>query len=117
MKDMTFSKWLDQQYLQWQTKAGRRNTLTAFAQYLGIGQSLLSRYLNDDVIPNLDKAQIMAEKLGPEIYDILGLAHPDPLLKYITHNWHKLDEEKQNQIREEVENYLVHKQRTNPEPS
>lgn len=114
---MTFSEWLDNRYLEWQTRGGRRSTLTAFAKYLGISQSLLSRYLNDGVLPSIDTIPKLAEKLGPEIYNFFNETPPDPLLQYIARHWHELPAERQNQIREQVETYLVHKQQTNPEPS
>jgi len=63
-----------------------------FADFLDIDKVALSRYFNGiRRNPDPDTVIKFADKLGPEIYDILGLARPDPQLKELTSVWHKLD--------------------------
>lgn len=70
--------WLNKRYLEWQVKTGVRQPMRAFADYLGIKPTSLSNWLNSSIPPSKDNVDKIAEKLGPEIYDILGLARPDP---------------------------------------
>lgn len=118
IKNVTnFGEWLEKNFIEWERSTGRRRTIKEFAEWLGINRSLLSRYMSNKVIPGEDAIPLIAAKLGPEIYDILGLASPDPLLRYVSSNWHKLPEETQLQIREQVETYLANGQRTKTKPS
>lgn len=76
---MAFKGWLEQKYLEWMVQSGKRQTLTAFAEYLGLGQSLVNQYLNGKIsTPSEESVHKMAKQLGPEIYDVLGLVRPDP---------------------------------------
>ena len=40
----------------------------------------------------------MADKLGPEVYDVLGLARPDAQLRELTGMWHTLDQATKDRI-------------------
>jgi len=111
---MKFSEWLEKKYIEWLSKAGKYKTQREFAEWLGLNRTQLSMYLNGSRVPTGNNIDKLIAKLGPETYDALGLARPDPLLQYVTHNWHKLPEETQNQIREQVETYLANGQQTKP---
>lgn len=102
---MTFPNWLEQKYIEWMATEKRRRTLTAFAEWLDVSQPLISRYMAGQVMPNEENVHKIAARLGPEVYDLLGLARPDPLIQYITRNWDKLPPEEQEYIREKVERY------------
>lgn len=102
---MEFSEWLEKKYLEWQTQAGKRKTLTSFAKWLGVSKSLMSRYLNDKVTPSLDKVQIMASQLGPEIYDVLGLARPDPAVRELQALYTAMPPEEQKEIMDIVKDF------------
>lgn len=75
-----FSKWLETKYLDWQKDRGERVLQNEFAGWLGISKQLLSQYLNGRSVPTGERIGQLAEKLGPEVYDALGLRRPDPLL-------------------------------------
>lgn len=90
--------WLEQKYLSWQEARGRRATLGQFAIYLGISPPLLSHYLNGLRKPSGDNVHKLATRLGPEVYDILGLQIPDPRLRFISRNWARLSTEQQQQL-------------------
>lgn len=75
---MTFSQYLEMKYLEWQQKQGGRKTIAEFAAYLGIAQTTASSYMNGVRKPEGEKLQRIAEKLGIEVYDVLGVQRPDP---------------------------------------
>lgn len=92
MAQFKFSQWLEMQYIEWMRRSSQRKTLTAFADWIGVSQSQLSRYMAGKITPNKDNLQIMAEKLGPEIYDVLGLLRPDLREARLLALFRKLDE-------------------------
>lgn len=77
-------------------------TLDDFAKYLGVSQPTVSSWLNGKRRPTGKNIDTIADLLGPEIYDLLGLQRPDPGLIYITRNWHHLSEDFKYQIQEEA---------------
>jgi transcriptional regulator with XRE-family HTH domain len=92
-----FAKWLEIQYLDWMHKKGEVTAQREFAEYLGLDPVQLSHYLNARrKMPDANIIEKLALKLGPEIYDVLGLARPDSQLKQLTAVWHLLS---QNQIK------------------
>lgn len=100
MKDKSeFARWLEAQFIKWMSNRGEVTTQREFAEYLGFDQVQLSHYINERRKMPSKKALInMADKLGPEVYDVLGLARPDEQLKKLTSIWHKIDRETKSQI-------------------
>jgi transcriptional regulator with XRE-family HTH domain len=76
---MKYNDWLINKFGEWERKTGRRQSYSAFARYLGVKQSSLSQWLAGNYPPADDNLRKIANKLGFEIYDILGIARPDPL--------------------------------------
>lgn len=72
-----FQTWLTQQFLAWQTQQNAIRTLADFADYLGVGRAALSMWLLGSRTPSRKMAAKLAEKLGAEVYDLLGFARPD----------------------------------------
>lgn len=70
---MEFSDWINAQFMKWQ--GNRRRTISEFAAYLGVKQLALSTWMKQEKAskPDYKNAVKIAEKLGPEIYDVLGL--------------------------------------------
>lgn len=98
-------EYLTRKYLGWQTEEGERKTLEEFSNYLGVNRSLLSFWMNGTRVPNEDNADKMAEILGNEIYDVLGMPRPNPYLQRINRVWEFLPDDVQQQIAEEAEKY------------
>lgn len=106
MEALDLPAWLEQKYLEWQGQRGKRATLAQFADHLGISAPLLSHYLNGLRKPTADNVRKLAQRLGPEVYDILGLQDPDPKLRFIARNWGRLTSEQQQQLLAAAEKML-----------
>ena len=100
---MTFPKLLEQKFLAWQQESGERKTIQEFAAYLGVSQPILSHWLNGARSPGPESLRLLSAKLGPEVYDVLGLDRPDPDLAYITQQWENLTPAMRRQLREQAE--------------
>lgn len=98
MEVADFPAWLEQKYLEWQGKRGKRATLAQFADHLGISAPLLSHYLNGLRKPTRENVRKLALRLGPEVYDLLGIQNPDPKMRFIARNWGRLSSEQQQQL-------------------
>lgn len=75
------SKWLDGAYLDWQKREGGSRSVTEFAEYLEIPLPTVNHWING-TRNNLASENIfkLAVKLGLEVYDVLGLPRPNPIL-------------------------------------
>lgn len=102
----SFDTWLEEQYLLWQQRQGKRTSLAQFAKYLGISAALLSHYMNGIRKPSEENVKKLADRLNPDIYDILGLQKPDSKLQFISRNWDRLSAQQQESLLEGMERYL-----------
>lgn len=73
---MNVSDWLHLKFLEWERSEGKRKTMTQFAKYLEVSQVSLSDWLNGKYLPKGQNIGKIANKLGYEIYDILGISRP-----------------------------------------
>lgn len=72
-----FSDWLFDKFSEWEKTSGkRRRSVAEFSRYLGVKQPTLARWIIGDSIPKGDSVNLLADKLGPEVYDQLGLPRP-----------------------------------------
>lgn len=70
---------------------------------MGIRNTNLSQYINDNRRPDVEMADILATRLGPVVYDLLGYPRKmpkDKLLYWIADHWHELTEDEQKEILE-----------------
>lgn len=96
---MNFPQLLESKYLEWRQSEGVKKNETEFAQWLGFQKSTLSTWWRGKSTPNDERIlRKLAKKLGPEVYDSLGLARPDPLLMIVNDNWNLASEELQRSI-------------------
>jgi transcriptional regulator with XRE-family HTH domain len=114
----TFRQFLEDSFLKWQIDKGGRKTVYEFAEYLGVSQPAVSAWWNETRIPQGDTIRKLAEKLGVEVYDVLGLPRPDPDLFYIQSVWDELTPETRKALRERVEGYATknEQQQNRPKP-
>ena len=61
----------------WEKESGRRQTVSAFARFLGMNQVTINRYMNGDSKPEGKNLRKLAKRLSPEIYLIVGEEIPD----------------------------------------
>ncbi len=76
-------EWLEQKYVSWMKDQGAFKKQHEFADYLGIEQTLPRHYMNGRKKPAGDNLELIAEKLGPEIYGLVERANPDPIIRAI----------------------------------
>jgi len=93
-----FANWLDNQYLDWQKRQGRRRPAKAFAAYLGFENATVNQWLNGHRRPSLDNAFGLARRLGLGVYDALGLPRPDELLFRVEVDWDLLTQSEREKI-------------------
>lgn len=80
---MELSTWLLTQYEKWRSESDSAKTLADFAAYLDVPPTSLSNWINAGSKMRADTISKISEKLGPEIYDVLGLHRPsDDISKY-----------------------------------
>lgn len=72
---MNFTDWLRQKYDEWERRTGGNRA--DFATYLGVPSTSLSNWLNTGARPRVDSIRLLADKLGGEVYDVLGLRRPE----------------------------------------
>jgi len=81
---MEVAEWLNTKFLEWEQAEKKRKTLGQFAEYLGVSRISLSDWLSGKYVPKVQNLGRIAEKLGYEIYDIMGMPRPMPVCILIT---------------------------------
>lgn len=76
---MEVAEWLNTKFLEWEQAEKKRKTLGQFAEYLGVSRISLSDWLSGKYVPKVQNLGRIAEKLGYEIYDIMGMPRPMPV--------------------------------------
>ena len=106
MKYRAFTALLLRQMQQWESAQGKRATLQGFADHLQVSQPLLSIWLKGDTKPSSDKVELLAAKLGTEVYEVLGLPKPDPDLSRLNQIWPRIPETMRRSIVKQAEQFL-----------
>ena len=104
-----FAAWLESKYISWIGEAGKRRTLTDFSKYLGVTQPMLSQWLNGRYVPNTHNISKIAARLGPEVYDLLGLQRPDPDIQWLVKLFGELDEQGKEELLQAAEQIKQHR--------
>lgn len=72
---MEFADWLNKKYISF--RGNSRATISEFAQFCGVPQSAMSKWMGKGgEKPARKNIAKLASKLGPEVYDLLGLPRP-----------------------------------------
>ncbi len=58
-------------------------------------------------MPSPDKIELLAAKLGNEVYDVLGIERPDPDLQRLTEIWDRIPENVRRSILKQGEQYAT----------
>ncbi len=93
----TIGRFLTVKFLEWQNARGDVCSISEWAEWLSdnsrrivITRPSLSLWMNDKRHPTGEFLEVLAEKLGPEVYDLLDRSRPDANLAFVTSVWHKL---------------------------
>jgi len=77
---MEFSKYIKQEYFKWEQEQGEPCTVTDFARWLGVSQQSMSAWMKGLYNPRkLEDIAKLKNKLGPEVFNVLGLGLPAEL--------------------------------------
>lgn len=108
------ANWLHQEYGKWMVRNNRVGerapSLTDFALEIGVKQPTFSKWYNGQVPPSREAIDLIALKLGPEIYGILEVSErlpADPDLRKIARKWHKLPKRFRAELIERMDNFLL----------
>ncbi len=80
----TVKDWLNQKFVEWERAQGHKQSYYAFSRYLDVSQSGLGQWMIGGGVPSGDDLLNIANKLGAEIYDILGLPRPNAEVQRLT---------------------------------
>lgn len=58
--------------------------------------------MNGKRSPNPESLRVLSSKLGPEVYDVLGLDRPDPDLAFIEQQWQNLTPQARRAISQNI---------------
>jgi len=107
MNIVKISEWLTNKYLDWQKNEGGRRTIVQFAEWLDVPQTTVSSWLNGKAVPGGSKLIKLADKFGPEIYQLLGVDTPYNELPFLDRQilnlYHRLSPEAQRRFLERLE--------------
>ncbi len=80
----TVKDWLNQKFVEWEKAQGHKQSYYAFARYLEVSQSGLAQWMIGAGVPSGDDLLNIANKMGAEIYDIIGLPRPNADVQRLT---------------------------------
>ena len=80
-------------------------TVTAFAAWLGFTQSAVSQWMTDNRTPTGDTVDYLADKLGLEVYDALGMPRPHRQLAEIRAIYNALPPEEQEKLYQQIRTF------------
>lgn len=78
------AKYMEDEFVKYRMKHGFMKSQSDFAAWIGISQANINRYINGVQMPSTPKIIKIAEKLGPEIYDVLDLQRPCRRIRCLT---------------------------------
>lgn len=88
---MEFSEWISKEYVEWRGNAiGHEGSVSAFAKWVGVPQSIMSYWLSGQKVPTSAKAiNALVTRFGGEVYDVLDITPP---IDIEIENFHALQE-------------------------
>jgi hypothetical protein len=106
-EDMTpFQAFLVDKFLEYQNQKKRPVSDNEFARYLHVNAGSWNQWINGSRSPDFYNALKMSEKLGPEVFDLLGfprvITSKSAELWHIVEVWDQLDTVTQKNIYDQV---------------
>lgn len=78
-----FADYLNKKFLEWQLNRGVPTSMTEWAKWMNVPNTSLSMWMNAVRLPVGDNIYKLADRLGPEVYDLLGLPRHIPRDDYV----------------------------------
>ena len=102
-----FQEFLVDEFFKYQNRKHRRRVSeTEFAKFLGVKVASYNAWINGVRLPDYANAVKLASRLGPQVFDILGMERVsvsrDPQTMYILDHWSELDAETKTEILEHI---------------
>lgn len=95
--------YFEKHYRIWRDKQPRgRDTLKRYAAYIGVSRDTVNNWINRGTNPSRDFAPLIAIRCDFEIYDLLGMPRPDPLLQVVMRGWEYVADGVKKEISETV---------------
>jgi len=85
---------------------GELKSQAEFAKYLGFNPSTLSMWMTGKQDPDLHSADLLAHKLGPEVYDVLNLPHPPEFIQKLEAVYDELTPEQRQSLSDKINKIL-----------
>lgn len=95
------AQFMQSKFIEYRKQNGFMKSQTEFAGWIGISQANMNRYINGMQCPSMPNVIVLAEKLGPEIYDVLDLQRPlpnDEMLQEMVKDWDLLNIDQKESI-------------------
>lgn len=89
--------WIEDKFLDWQKQKGRAS-LAKFAAWLGTSPNSLNNWISRKQTPSGDSLRLLGDKLGWEIYDVVGEPRPHPVLQMTSKLWGRLTDDEIKRI-------------------
>lgn len=104
----TFSEYLLDKYLEWVKKQQEPKTTAEFAAAAGISRQTINNLLKKGTnnIPRPKTIQALANVIGSDIYDYLGMDKPHFDLELVNQNWANIPEDVRTKILELIQPYV-----------
>lgn len=97
----SFQDFLNDEFIKWMVKDRRARSQNDFARYLEVSAASLSQWMSGTREPAGDNIHKLGDKLGPRVYEILGLPPMmprDPGVMFIAKLWPRLNDDQKQRI-------------------
>lgn len=113
MNQLPFKDYLFAKFEGWEKKQSKRRlSISAYARWLSdnsmnieVKQQVVDSWMNGAIPKDHKYVLVLAEKIGDEIYDVLGYKRPNPYQQIVNRVWEFLPEEIQKRFSEEAVEY------------
>lgn len=120
MTPPSFSEYIYKKFVEWEetkkTPRKKRMSFSAFARWLSdntlkkkVNQQAVDSWLNGAVPKDEKYILVLSEKLGDEVYEVLGKEKPNENVVYVQTQIENLNADEIKKIRDQVEKYIVNK--------
>lgn len=92
------AEWIEAQYIEWQRRRKKHGSQAAFYTWLGVSRNTYNGWTLKKQTPTGDSLRLLGEKLGWEIYDIVGEPRPHPILQLTRKLWGRLTDDEIKRI-------------------